>query len=360
MPGTIASALRLDVEAAVESIVHFMRWQLSETLRRKGFVVGMSGGVDSSVCAALAARAAGADRVFALFLPERESDPDSLRIAAEFARQLGISHATEDIAPILEGAGCYRRRNDAIRRVVPEFRDDWGCKLALPAGGLEPGRINVSSIVVRPPEGEEQRVRLPPAEYREIVAASNFKQRARAMMEYFHADRLHYAVVGTPNRLEYEQGFFVKGGDGLADLKPIAHLYKTQVYQFAEFLGVPVAVTSRPPTTDTFSLPQSQEEFYYLLPTSTLDQVMYAHEAGLAPEFVAEEVGLTPDQVRAAYRDVEQKRVTTRYLHLGPQLAEHVDLGWAEANEIDRMIEAHPTTAARPAVERRAVIEALP
>jgi NAD+ synthase len=328
MPETIASALRLDVESAVETIVASMRRHLAESFRRKGFVVGMSSGVDSSVCAALAVRAVGPERVFGLFMPEHESDPQSLRIATDLAKQLGIAHVTEDIAPLLEGVGCYRRRNDAIRRVVPEFRDDWGCKLSLPTDRLETERINVTYIVVQPPGGEARRIRLPAAEYREIVAASNFKQRARTMLEYFHADRLHYAVVGTPNRLEYDQGFFVKGGDGLADVKPIAHLYKTQVYQVADFLGVPKAVTSRPPTTDTFSLPQSQEEFYYLLPTKTLDQVLYAHGAGIAPEVVAKEAGLTPDQVRAAMRDIDQKRATTKYLHLGPQLVEKVDLGW--------------------------------
>ncbi len=168
------------------------------------------------------------------------------------------------------------------------------------------------------------RVRLPAAEYREIVAASNFKQRVRAMLEYYHADRLHYAVVGTPNRLEYDQGFFVKGGDGLADVKPIAHLYKSQVYQLAEYLGVPVSVTSRPPTTDTFSLPQSQEEFYYNMPTQTLDIVLHARNEGRAADDVAQEIGFTVEQVERAYADIDQKRVTTRYLHLGPQLVEQV------------------------------------
>ena len=330
MPGTIAEALKLDVEAAVETIVASMRRALAEDFKRRGYVVGMSSGIDSSVCAALAVRALGPGKVFGLFMPEHESDPQSLRLATELADQLGIDRTTEDIAPVLEGAQCYRRRNDAIRRVIPEFRDDWGCKLSLPSDRLETSRINVTYIVVQPPGGEQRRVRLPAAEYREIVAASNFKQRVRTMMEYFHADRLHYAVIGTPNRLEYDQGFFVKGGDGLADFKPIAHLYKTQVYQLADYLGVPKSISSRPPTTDTFSLPQSQEEFYYLLPTRTLDMVLYAYEAKLAPEAVAGEIGLTPDQVRAAMRDIEQKRLTTRYLHLGPQLVEHVDLGWTD------------------------------
>ena len=323
---TTLSALEIDPGTAVSQITAALRTQLATTLKRRGLVVGMSGGVDSSVCAALAVEAVGPGRVFGLFMPERESDPESLSIARSLADQLGIDHATEDIAPILEGAGCYQRRNDAIRKVIPEFEDDWGSKLVLPSDRLDTDRINITYLVVQPPGGEMRRVRVPAAEYRQIVAASNFKQRVRAMLEYYHADRLHYAVVGTPNRLEYDQGFFVKGGDGLADVKPIAHLYKTQVYQIAQYLNIPTAVTSRAPTTDTFSLPQSQEEFYYSMPTRTLDVVLHARNEGRPAADVLAETGFTEEQLVRAYADIDQKRVTTRYLHLGPQLVERVPL----------------------------------
>jgi NAD+ synthase len=318
--------LELDPAAAVSRIRDVLREQLAVSLRRRGLVVGMSGGVDSSVCAALAVEAVGPKHVLGLFMPERESDPESLNIAQSFAAQLGIDSVTEDIEPVLCGAGCYRRRNEAIRRVVPEFTDEWRCKLVLPPHRLEADRLNITYLVVQPPGGERRRVRLPAPEYRQIVAASNFKQRVRTMIEYYHADRRHYAVVGTPNRLEYDQGFFVKGGDGLADVKPIAHLYKTQVYQLADYLAVPASVTSRPPTTDTFSLPQSQEEFYFNMPTRTLDVVLHARNEGRPASEIAEEVGFTVEQVERAYGDIDQKRVTTRYLHLGPQLVEPVIL----------------------------------
>jgi len=318
------SVLKIDPGSVVARIVEALRTNLATSFRRKGYVVGMSSGVDSSVTAALAIEAVGPSKVFGIFMPERESDPDSLRIAKALADQFGIQSTMEDIAPILQGAGCYKRRNEAIRRVVPEFNDDWGCKLALPADRLDADRLNITYLVVQPPGGDQRRVRLPAAEYRQIVAATNFKQRTRKMIEYYHADRLHYAVLGTPNRLEYDQGFFVKGGDGLADIKPIAHLYKSQVYQIADYLGVPASVTSRPPTTDTFSLPQSQEEFYYNLPTRTLDVVLHGYNLGRPLTEVARDAGLTIEQVERSYRDIEQKRLTTRYLHLGPQLVERV------------------------------------
>jgi NAD+ synthase len=320
----IPASLALDPAAATERIVEALRQHLAADFKRKGYVVGLSGGVDSSVSAALAVRAVGPSRVFGIFMPEHESDPDSLRLGKLVAERFGMESTTETIGAILEAAGCYRRRNEAIRRVVPEFKDDWGCKLALPADKLQGDLINVTYLVVQPPGGEQRRVRLPAAEYRQVVAASNFKQRVRKMIEYYHADRLHYAVIGTPNRLEYDQGFFVKGGDGLADMKPIAHLYKSQVYQLAEYLGVPEPVTDRPPTTDTFSLPQSQEEFYYSLPVRKLDIVLGGLNEGRPLDAIAAEAGLSVEEVERAIRDVHQKRKTTRYLHLSPRVVEPV------------------------------------
>jgi len=319
-----ASPLQLDAPAAIARITESMRKHLSTSFKRRGFVVAMSGGVDSSVCAGLAVRAVGAERVFGLFMPERDSDPQSLELAREWAERLGIEYTIEDIAPTLEAVGCYRRRDEAIRRVVPEYGPGWKSKIVLPGDRLNSDRLNTFQLVVQSPDGELSTHRLPPVEYRVIVAATNFKQRVRKMLEYYHADRLHYAVVGTPNRLEYDQGFFVKGGDGLADIKPIAHLYKTQVYQLAAELGVPAGVTNRPPTTDTYSLPQSQEEFYFSLPARTMDLVLHAYNAGLDAETAAVELGYEKVQIERAYRDIEQKRATTRYLHLPAQLVEPI------------------------------------
>ena len=320
-----ASWLHLHAEEATVQVAAALRTQVFETLKRRGVVVAMSGGIDSSVCAGLAVRAFGPKRVFGLFLPERDSDPISLELATEWAEKLGIDHVTEDITSALDGLGAYRRRDEAIRRVVPEFGPGWKSKIVLGGNRLESDRLNVFHLAVQRPSGEIETHRLPPEEYRQIVAATNFKQRSRKMLEYYHADRLHFAVVGTPNRLEYDQGFFVKGGDGLADVKPIAHLYKTQVYQLADHLGVPTGITSRPPTTDTYTLPQSQEEFYFSLPAKMMDLVLFAHNAGYDAETAAMHLGLSAEQVKRAYTDIQQKRVTTRYLHLGPQLVEHLD-----------------------------------
>jgi NAD+ synthase len=306
-----------------QTIAAQMRRQIGETLRRSGAVVAMSGGVDSSVCAALAVRALGPRRVVGLALPERESDARSVALAREWAAQLGIEFLVEDVTAALEACGCYARRDEAIRRVTP-YSEGWRSKLVLENGGTDSDQLTVASLVVLSPEGEARKVRLPARELREIVAATNYKQRVRAMSAYHHADRLNYAVVGTPNRLEYELAFFVKGGDGLADVKPIAHLYKTQVYQLAEYLGVPEAVRQRVPTTDTYSLPQTQEEFFFSLPLAELDMVLEARNDGREPAEVAAELGLEAAQVERVYKDIERKRRVAQYLHAPPMLVEPV------------------------------------
>jgi len=277
----------------------------------------MSGGVDSSVCAALCVRAVGASKVFGLMLPERDSASTSLTRAKKMAEQLGIEYAVEDIAPTLEALGCYRRRDDAVRALIPEYRPDWKSKIVLPSV-VDSDSYRLFSVVVQAPDGTQKRARLTHEAFLSIVAAMNFKQRSRKMMEYYHADRLNYAVVGTPNLLEYDQGFFVKLGDGAADLKPIAHLYKTQVYALAAALGLPEEIRSRPPSTDTYSLPQTQEEFYFSLPYDQMDLCLYAKNNGLPAADVAAALDRTPVQIERVFRDIDAKRKMARYLHSPP------------------------------------------
>lgn len=315
----IREALKIDPAAETERIVAWMRQTMRQELHRQGAVVGLSGGVDSSVTASLCARAFGPRRVLGLMMPEVDSAIDSLELAHRVAAWLQIHSAVEDITPMLTAVGCYRRQQEAIREVIPEFGVGHKFKLVLD-GSLETEAHRLFYVVAQVGGGKPVRVRLTPTAYLGLVAATNFKQRVRKMLEYTYADQFNYAVVGTPNRLEYDQGFFVKQGDGAADLKPIAHLYKSQVYQLAEYLGVPEEIRRRPPTTDTYSLPQSQEEFYFVLPYQQLDLCLYGKTHGLAPEDVAGETGLSAAQVARVYQDIEAKRRTTRYQQLRPLL----------------------------------------
>jgi NAD+ synthase len=316
------ASLRIDTEAETARIAESLTACLAQS-KRRGVVVALSGGIDSSTVAALCVAALGKERVFGLHMPERESSSETVTLSRLLANSLGIDSALEEISPILEATECYQRRDDAIRKVCPQYGPGYKSKIVLPSV-IDSDSFRLYSVVVMAPDGTQTRHRLTPESYLGIVAATNFKQRVRKMLEYYHADRLNYAVTGTPNRLEYDQGFFVKLGDGAADVKPIAHLYKSQVYALAEHLGVPEEIRSRPSTTDTYSLPQSQEEFYFSLPHDLMDLCLFGKNEGVPIEEVAAAAGLTTQQVNRVFRDIDQKRKATQYLHLPPRLAADV------------------------------------
>ena len=318
-----AELLQINPEKEAEKICKRLREFLAKKLKRRGLVVALSGGIDSSVTTALAARAVGAERVLALLMPERHSSDDTLMLSTVVADHFGVEKVHEDISDILDALGFYRRYESAVQRVIPEYGQGWKSKIITP-NVIEKQGFNLFSIVAQKPNGSIVKKRLSLQAYLEIVAATNFKQRTRKMLEYYHADRLNYAVAGTPNRLEYDQGFFVKVGDGAADIKPIAHLYKTQVYQLAAYLDIPGEIINRPPTTDTYSMPQGQDEFYFSLPYDKMDLCLYGKNHQVAPEIVARALDLEPDQIQRVYDDIDTKRATTRYLHLAPLLVDDV------------------------------------
>ncbi len=312
-------ALRIDPEEETEKICHFLRETMLNRLKRRGVVVGLSGGIDSSVTAALAVRALGKGRVMGLEMPERYCAEETVRFSSMVTATLGIPSVREDITGVLDAVGCYRRYDGAVRQVVPEYGEGWKSKIVTSDTMAQRG-FTTFSVVVQSPDDVITRIRLPLQAYLEIVAATNFKQRSRKMLEYYHADRLHYCVAGTANRLEHELGFFVKLGDGASDVKPIAHLYKTQVYQLAEHLGIPMEIRTRKPTTDTYSLAQGQDEFYFSLPYEKMDLCLYARDNDVPPDQVADLLELTTDQTMGLLNDIDTKRRTTRYLHLAPIL----------------------------------------
>jgi len=319
--GAFAELLEFDAERALEEITSWLRRTIAHTLRRKGVVVGVSGGVDSSVVAALGARALGAEHVLAVLSPEADSAPETLELSRLAVAASGIRAVEEDLTPVLDALGCYRRRDEIVSEIVPGYTSEWKMKIVLPPI-LAGTRLRLFTLVARSPSGEEVTQRLPADAYRALVAAMNFKQRARKTLEYYHADRLGYAVAGTPNRLEYDQGFFVKNGDGSADAKPIAHLYKTQVYRLADVLGLPEQIRARVPTTDTYSLSQTQEEFYFSVPLRTLDLCLFARDRGLGAGDVAAVSGLSAEDVERVFADIDAKRRAAAYLHAPPLLVE--------------------------------------
>jgi NAD+ synthase len=311
-------SLTLDAVAETERIVTFMQETVFHKFRRYGGVVGISGGIDSSACLALAARAFGSERVVGVLLPERESSPDSADLAHKLAAHYEVETITEEISGALDGFGCYRRRDEAIQRIVPEYQPGWGVKIVLPTNLLEQQTLNVFRVVVTSPDGQQFSKRLPIAEYFQIVAASNFKQRSRMSLLYYHAEARNYVVIGTPNKNERDLGFFVKWGDGGADINPIGHLFKTQVFQLAKYLDVPEEIRQRTPTTDTYPGGSTQEEFFYRIPFNLLDTIWFGYEQSVSKEEIAAALGLTTEQVGWVIADIESKKRAAEFLRTPP------------------------------------------
>ena len=310
--------LKIDSVAVAEELAASLRRDVRQTLRRSGAVVGISGGLDSSVVLALSVRALGPKRVLGVMMPEKDSSDDSLVLARKLADQFGVESVVEDMTDALAGFGCYPRRDEAIRRVFSEYDSSYQAKISLPGNVLDSEALNVFHLTIITPEGEEKSKRLNLRDYLQIVAASNFKQRSRMAMLYYHAELRNYAVAGTPNKNEHDQGFFVKWGDGGYDVAPIRHLYKTQVFQLAEYLEVPAEIRTATPTTDTYSAPSSQEEFFFRLPFEVMDLLWYALEHDVPTSEVASVMSLTPDQVQRAFADLARKQRTTQYLRTPP------------------------------------------
>ncbi len=309
--------LQIDTEAETDRICAFIQQQVSE-MKCDGIAIGLSGGVDSALCAELCVKAQGKEKVLGLLLPERESSPISTEYALLQAKKMGLNTITIDITPSLEVIGTYKKRDEAIREIFPEYNRKYKSKIHLPANLLARDAFNFFTLTIKDEDSNVKSARLDNQGMRRIVAATDTKQRTRMMHLYYYAEMNNYLVCGTTNRTETVQGFFVKYGDGGVDIEPIAHLYKTQVYQLSNHLGVINEIIKRAPSPDTFSFEVTDEEFYFRIPYDSLDLLLFAWENNVTISEVCEVMALTEQQVKRAFRDFTAKYNATKHLHKLP------------------------------------------
>jgi NAD+ synthase len=310
--------LEIDCAAEAKRICEFMRETVLKNYRRRGMVVGISGGIDSALTAALSVKTLGKEKVLGLILPEKESSPESEVFGRHLAEWLEIKTETVPITPILENMGVYRRREAIVRKFFPDFTDGWKYKLSISKDTLEKEGLNFFHLVVVDNDGVTHKERLSLSDHLEMVAATEMKQRTRMVILYFYAEKNNYIVAGTTNKSELLQGFFVKYGDGGVDMEPIVHLYKTQVFQLAEFLGIPQDILKRTPSPDTWSAGVSDEEFYFRIPYDLLDLLLHAHEQHIPLEDVSKILNMSPEKIMRLYKDFDAKNKATWHLRVMP------------------------------------------
>ncbi len=310
--------LNIDPEKIASQIESFIRDQLKNFFRRKGIVIGLSGGIDSAVAASLAVRAIGEKRVYGMLLPEKESNPISREYGQMMAEHLGIDCHEVEITPMLESFDVYETRDAIVKKIFPDLDPPYKFRLVLPQDLLDRDRLNVYHIEVQLPDGDVRRERLSHKNYLGLMAANDIKQRTRMIQLYYEAEKRYYVVCGTTNRSEALQGFFVKFGDGGVDIEPLADLYKVQVYQLGAYLGVPEEIISRTPSPDTYSFEVSDEDFYFCMPYSILDYMLYGVEKNIPKSQVAEMLQLSGEQVERAWKDLSRKRELTEHLRQPP------------------------------------------
>lgn len=310
--------LKIDPAEETNRIAEFLQNQVKTVYRRAGFVVGLSGGIDSAVMSELAVRAVGKDAVVGLVLPERESNPLSSSYAKAHAAKMGIACREVDITDTVNSVMPYAKRDEFIRNLIPEYGAGCTYNISLPTDLLERDSFSFYMLQVRLEDGTMKKKRLGFEAFRAITSFANIKIRARMLHLYHEAESLGYIVAGTTNRTEYILGDFCKYGDGGTDIEALGHLYKNQIYQLADHLGVIPEIINRSPSPDTFSLPVTDQEFFFRIPFDRLDHLLYAWEHGVGVQETATALGLKDEAVKRAFTDFTAKSRATAHLRVMP------------------------------------------
>ncbi len=306
--------LKIDPEQELEKLSKFIIDQVKIVFRRKGVVVGLSGGIDSACIAAVSVHAMGKDKVIGLILPEKESNPISSEYATKHAQALGIEYREIDISPTVDSVVNYDWRDAFIQKVIPEYQPGYKYNISLPTDLLERDSFNFYRLQVQMPDGQLKTKRMNLNEFRTVTSFANIKIRARMLHLYAEAERRNLIVAGTTNRTEFILGDFCKYGDGGTDIEPLSYLYKNQIYQISEYLKVTPEIIERQPSPDTFSLPVSDQEFFFRIPFDKLDFLLYAWEHKILENEVAKVLNLSEDAVKRAFKDFESKHRATKHL----------------------------------------------
>ncbi len=243
---------KLDVEKTKDDIVEFVQNKVSEA-NAEGLVIGLSGGIDSTLAAFLACEAVGKDNVFGIVMPSTTTPTEDKLHGTVIAQLLGINY-----------------KEIAIDSILNEF---------LSVTQLEEDKLSIG----------------------------NLKARIRMSIIYFYANSKNYLVSGTGNKSEILIGYFTKHGDGACDIEPIGDLYKTDVYQLAKYLEIPQEISDKPPRAGLWNNQTDEDEIG--MTYELLDKILYRNlEKDIDAKSIADELDIEVDEVNNIINRVNRNK----------------------------------------------------
>ena len=311
---SLMEKLKINPQAETVKIEKFISTQLKD-LGKDGVVLGLSGGLDSSVCAYLCTRVLSRDKILTLILPEKDNNPLNMEHAKLIANTLQLPTKTINLTSFLEQIGVYklftdeeRSNKEKVEKLIKGLTKVLKTQSLFTTGMSfqYDGKFGLK-------EKLERKLLLPYSN--KFFALTYAKVRLRMLLLYYYAALNNYLVIGTTDKSEWTVGFYDKYGDGANDITLLRHLYKTQIRQLASYLGVPKEIIQKPSSGDLIA--KLPNEVIMGFTYEQLDQILYGLEKGMSDQNIAGEVGIDKGSVqtiKTAITIEQVKREMPRHL----------------------------------------------
>jgi len=301
-----------NLEKTVNEICKFIQDEISNNLQKKGVVFGLSGGIDSAVTAALCAKSFESEQILGLIMPEKESNESSKVLAKQVSKKFSFNTETINITKILESFGVYEKKENIVYEKFPEFNSK--CKYRVVVPPKLKNTIGIPFLEILDQDNQIHKLKITSLDFLTLTASTSIKHRVRMTLLYYHGEKNNFSVIGTTNKSEYQQGYFVKYGDGGSDIEPLVNIYKSQIYQLGKFLEIPKEILVSKASPDIWSFSTSDEEFFYTVPYNIVDLILYARENKLSISDVQKISDLKIEDIENLFQMQNIKQIKSQHM----------------------------------------------